>query len=247
VFAVKRGKTGHVERLKSRLIVKGCAQRYSDNFTETFSPVARYSSIKLVIAVAVKSGLYMHQMELSSAYLNSDLHDTVYMRQPEGFIDDQYPKRVLELHKSLYGLKQSDREWNERLNAELLKIGKRGNIIVVYVDDLIIASSSKDELGQIKRLIAKEFIVWTAVNRSISWKLKSATDLKLHYEPTGVPIHCFVDADWAGDSGWVLITAGAVFTWASKKESKRWLLKVAQKRSMWPSRLRRGRLPMCES
>jgi len=77
--------------------------------------------------------------------------------------------------------------------------------------------------------------VWTAVNRSISWKLKSATDLKLHYEPTGVPIHCFVDADWAGDSGWVLITAGAVFTWASKKESKRWLLKVAQKRSMWRS------------
>lgn len=143
--------------------------------TETFSPVARYSSIKLVIALAVENGFYMHQMDVLSAYLNSDLHDTVYMRQPEGFIHEQYPKRVLKLHKSLYGLKQSGRGWNERLNAVLLKIGfvswprepcvyiqdagKRRNIIVVYVDDLIIASSSKVELRQIKRLFAKEYKV----------------------------------------------------------------------------------------
>jgi len=92
---------GKVERFKSRLVATGCAQRYGVNFT---------SSITLVIALAVENGLYMHQMDVSSAYLNGDLHETVYMRQPEGFIDERYPKKVLMLHKSIYGLKQSGRE-----------------------------------------------------------------------------------------------------------------------------------------
>jgi len=149
VFAVKRNKMGKVERFKSRIVVKGCAQRYGVNFTDTFSPVARYSSIKLVIALAVENGLYMHQMDVSSAYLNGDLHETVYMRQPEGFIDERYPKKVLRLHKSIYGLKQSCREWNKLLNDVLHRIGfsscpsepciytgnsgKSKNLFVVYV------------------------------------------------------------------------------------------------------------------
>jgi len=119
--------------------------------------------------------MFMHQMDVSSAYLNSELHDVVYMRQPEGFIDQQFPRRVLRLHKSLYGLKQSGREWNERLNAVLLEIGftpcpsepclyvrkvdDNLGIIVVYVDDLIIASSNKDDLNEIKLLISKKFDV----------------------------------------------------------------------------------------
>lgn len=113
VFAVNRDKDGNVDCFKSRLVAKGCSQRWGINYTETFSPVARYSKIRLVIALAVEHGMYIHQMDVSSAYLNGDLHDVVYMRQPEGFIDEQHPQRVLRLHKSLYGLKQSGREWNE--------------------------------------------------------------------------------------------------------------------------------------
>lgn len=175
VFTLKRDKQGNIQSFKSRLVAKGCGQRPGINYFETFSPVARYSTIRLVIALAVEHGMFMHQMDVSSAYLNSNLHDEVYMRQPEGFVDEQFPGRVLRLHKSLYGLKQSGREWNEKLNAVLMKIGfapcpsepclyvnkniDRVSMIVVYVDDLIIASNSKDDLNKTKELISKEFDV----------------------------------------------------------------------------------------
>jgi len=110
VFAIKGDQYGYVERFKARLVAKGCGQEYGVNYTETFSPVAR-SSIRLVIALAVENKMFMHQLDVSAAYLNGDLQDVVYMRQPQGFVDTAYPKRVLRLHKSLYGLKQSGREW----------------------------------------------------------------------------------------------------------------------------------------
>lgn len=104
VFAVKRDHLGKVERFKSRLVATGCAQRFGINYNKTFSPVARYSSIWLVIALAVEYKMYMHQMDVASAYLNSELTDVIYMKQPEGFVDKSYPERMLKLHKSLYGL-----------------------------------------------------------------------------------------------------------------------------------------------
>jgi len=95
VFAIKGDQYGYVERFKARLVAKGCGQEYLVNYTETFSPVVRYSFIRLVIALAVKNKMFMQQMDVSAAYLNSDLQDVVYMRQPEGFVDTAYPKRVL--------------------------------------------------------------------------------------------------------------------------------------------------------
>jgi len=83
VFALKRYKNGHIERFKSRLVTKGCAQRQGIIYFETFSSVARYSTIRLVIASAVEHGMFMHQMDVSSAYLNRELRDVEYMRQPE--------------------------------------------------------------------------------------------------------------------------------------------------------------------
>lgn len=80
VFAVKRDHLGKVERFKSRLVAKGYAQRFGINYNETFSPVARYSSIRLVIALAVEYKMYMHQMDVASAYLNSELTDVTDAR-----------------------------------------------------------------------------------------------------------------------------------------------------------------------
>jgi len=175
VFAIKGDQYGYVERFKARLVAKDCRQEYGVNYTETFSPVARYSSIRLVIALAVEYKMFMHQMDVSAAYLNSDLQDVGYMRQPEGFVDTAYPKRVLRLHKSLYGLKQSGREWNQKLDSTLQhigfiqcpsepciytkKIGGNLSIIVVYVDDLIISCSRKEDLVNIKLQITQEFDV----------------------------------------------------------------------------------------
>lgn len=175
VYAVKKNKDGGIHKLKSRLVAKGCSQRYGINYYETFSPVVRYSNIRLVIALAVEHDIYLHQMDVSSAYLNGDLHDTVFMKQPPCFEDGKNPNKVLKLNKSLYGLKQSGREWNSKLNDVLKKLGfnpcisdpciytrqENGvyNIIVVYVDDLIVGSTSLSELAKTKQLIAAEFEV----------------------------------------------------------------------------------------
>lgn len=161
-------------RFKSRLAAKGCAQQYGIDFYETFSPVVRYSSVTLIISLAVEHNLFLHQMDVSTAYLNSELSEEVYMKQPDGFANKHHGK-VLRLKKSLYGLKQSGREWNAKLDAVLRKLHfvpcasepcvytrneeDNFNIIAVYVDDLLIASSCKKDLIDMKKSIAKELRV----------------------------------------------------------------------------------------
>ena len=175
VYAVKRTKDGDVQKLKSRLVAKECSQRYGVNYNETFSPVVRCSNIRLVVALAVEHEIYLHQMDVSSAYLNGDLHDTVYMKQPPYFEDRNCPDKIVKLKKSLYGLKQSGREWNTKLDSVLKAIRFKPcisdpciyvksennvySIIVVYVDNLIVGSSSMNELCKIKRSISSEFKV----------------------------------------------------------------------------------------
>lgn len=116
VYAVKRNKDGGIQKLKARLVAKGYSQLYGVNYYETFSPVVRYADIRMVIALVVEHKLYLHQMDVSSAYLrcirNGDLHEMVFMKHLQFFEDKNYPNKVLRLKKSLYGLKQSGREWN---------------------------------------------------------------------------------------------------------------------------------------
>lgn len=131
----------------------------------------------MVITLVVEYKLHLHQIDVSSAYLNSDLYDEVYIQQSEDFIDRKYPDHVLKLKKSLYGLKQSGREWNAELDSVLQRLRFKPlpgepciytrssknvtHLIAVYVDDLIIASSSKSELIliQINADIASKFEV----------------------------------------------------------------------------------------
>lgn len=173
VFNIKRDKDGNVERYKARLVAKGCSQRYGVDYTETFSPVVRYSSIRLLFALAVEYDLYMHQMDVATAYLNGTLSEEVYMVQPEKFVDKRNPKKVCKLKKALYGLKQSGREWNCKLDNVLKAIGfkpcnadtcvytmnnnQQINIIAVYVDDILLACSSEIVLKNVKQVIIEQF------------------------------------------------------------------------------------------
>ncbi|GBP05998.1 Retrovirus-related Pol polyprotein from transposon TNT 1-94 [Eumeta japonica] len=175
VFALKRDVNGEIERYKARLVAKGCNQRFGIDFTDTFSPVVRYSTLRLLLALAVKNKMHLHQMDVDTAYLNSDLHDEIYLKQPPHFVDETSPRKVLRLHKAIYGLKQSGKEWNCKLDSVLRKLNfvrcdsepclykatKRGHfvLIAVYVDDLIVGCSELTVLEGVKKQIADYFKV----------------------------------------------------------------------------------------
>ena len=109
VFKKKSDAEGKVERYKARLVAQGFAQKYGQDYDETFSPVVRFESVRTVIALAAKYGLKLHQMDITTAFLNGDLKERIYMKQPEDYAIKGNKKLVCRLKKSLYGLKQSPR------------------------------------------------------------------------------------------------------------------------------------------
>lgn len=150
VFKTKRDGEGNIVRHKARLVAKGCSQKYGIDYTETYSPVVRYTSIRYLIALAVKLGLHIDQMDAVTAFLQGDLNEEIYMMQPEGRTDGT--NRVCKLNKSMYGLKQSGRQWNKKLEKTLRSFGLQKSkvdpcvyftkdkrlIIAIYVDDILV-------------------------------------------------------------------------------------------------------------
>ena len=177
VLKHKRGAEGEITRCKARLVAQGYSQKPGVDYDEVFSPVAKYSSIRTVLAIANQLDLDLHQMDVKTAFLNGDLEEEIFVRQPEGFIDKEHPSKVCRLRKSLYGLKQSARCWNKTIDEYLKQSGyvqndadpciylkrfvKEGKevilLIAVYVDDLLIASNNDKELISEKKQISKRF------------------------------------------------------------------------------------------
>ena len=102
----------------ARLVEKGFSQVQGVDYHETFAPVAKMDSIRLVLAISASKHWEVHHMDVKSAFLHGDLHEEIYMKQPEGYITD--PSLVCKLKKSLYGLKQAPREWYSKMDAFLL-------------------------------------------------------------------------------------------------------------------------------
>ena len=119
VFKVKHDMYGKFQRCKARLVAKGFLQTPGVDFNETFSPVIKASTIRMVLTIAVSRNWEVRQLDINNAFLNGDLQEVVYMHQPEGFIDKQKPDHVCRLNKALYGIKQAPRHWFDRLRLTL--------------------------------------------------------------------------------------------------------------------------------
>ena len=174
VFKHKVGPNGLIERHKARLVAQGYSQRQGQDYEETFSPVVRFESIRTIIALAIQKGLKIHQMDVETAFLNGELTEEIYMKQPEGFVEKGRENQVCKLTKSIYGLKQSPRCWNYVLDTQLKSMGFAQTksdpciyvstigepfIIAIYVDDIVLVSKTDQRLTEVKREIESKFKV----------------------------------------------------------------------------------------
>jgi histone deacetylase 1/2 len=173
VYKVKRKADGSVDRYKARLVAKGFKKRYGIDYEDTFSPVVKAATIRLILALAVSNGWSLRQLDVQNAFLHGVLDEEVYMDQPPDFINQSHPGYVCKLEKALYGLKQAPRAWYARLCAKLISLGfkpsradtslfyySRGGhtiFILVYVDDIIVASSSQEATKALLSDLKKDF------------------------------------------------------------------------------------------
>ncbi|KAK9074591.1 hypothetical protein SSX86_007189 [Deinandra increscens subsp. villosa] len=173
VYKTKLDPNGNIERHKARLVAKGYNRKEGIDYQETFSPVSRKDSLRIVMASVAHFDLELHQMDVKTAFLNGDLHEDVFMTQPEGFKSEGQEHLVCKLKKSIYGLKQASRQWylkfdevmkrndfikNQVDQCTYLKMsGSNFVILVLYVDDILLASNNLDLLHESKRLLSHHF------------------------------------------------------------------------------------------
>ncbi|OWZ05487.1 Gag-pol Polyprotein [Phytophthora megakarya] len=121
VIVTKRNEKGEVERLKARLAIRGFMQKFGIDYLQTYCPVVRIESVQLVLLISMFLGLECKHVDFVTAFLNGELNDVdIYMEQPEGYEDGT--DRVCRLRKSLYGLKQASKVWNDTLHKILVEI-----------------------------------------------------------------------------------------------------------------------------
>ncbi|KAK1679295.1 hypothetical protein QYE76_040143 [Lolium multiflorum] len=173
VFKNKQDEHGIVIRNKARLVAQGYSQVEGVDFGETFAPVARLESIRILLAFAAHYGFKLQQMDVKSAFLNGPLHEEVYVKQPPGFEDPHFPDHVFKLNKALYGLKQAPRAWYEHLRELLedrgFEVGKidptlftkkvNGELFIcqLYVDDIIFGSTNTKFNDEFAKLMTNRF------------------------------------------------------------------------------------------
>jgi hypothetical protein len=129
VFKNKQSEDGVVVRNKAKLVAQGFCHKEGVDFEETFAPMTRIESIRMLLAYAASKGFKLYQIDAKSTFLNGYIEEEVYVRQPPGFENPKYLNHVYKLHKALYELKQAPRAWYERLKTFLLAKGfKMGSV-----------------------------------------------------------------------------------------------------------------------
>ena len=175
LFTTKYFSNGTIHCRKGRLVAKGYTQRYGVDYSETFSPVIKSTTIRLVIEVAVTQSWPIKQLDVNNAFLQGELTEVVYMRQPPGFLDKDNPTHVCRLRELIYGLKQAPRSWYLSLRQHLLATGfanstadaslfvhRHGQTItyvLVNVDDKLVTGNNPLVVDKVLHSFAERFSI----------------------------------------------------------------------------------------
>lgn len=158
VYKTKFLSDGSVERYKARLVAQGFTQQEGVDFLDTFSPIAKLVSVKLMLVVSAVKGYHLPHLDINNAFLYGELEESIYMKIPKGLeIQGEHQNLVCKLNKSLYGLRQASRQWFLKFTSVLTGFGltqsmadpsyfhmsKDGSYfgIIIYVDDILLESS----------------------------------------------------------------------------------------------------------
>ncbi|KAH9697694.1 Integrase catalytic domain-containing protein [Citrus sinensis] len=199
VFRNKMDESGVVVRNKARLVAQGYNKEEGIDFDETFAPVARLESIRMLLAYACHKDFILYQMDVKSAFLNGYIMEEVYVKQPPGFENEKFPDHVYKLSKALYGLKQAPRAWYDRLKNFLLdndfSMGKADTtlfvkhknqdilIVQIYVDDIIFGSTNELLCKDFSSCMSQEF------EMSMMGELKYFLGLQIKQNEEGIFIN----------------------------------------------------------
>ncbi len=191
VFKIKQGTNGEVECYKARLVATSFTQTNKVDYNETFAPISKFTSIRYILALSAFKDMEIHQMNVKTAFFNSEFEKEICIQQPQGFVHQGGEHLVCKLHKSLYGLKQSPRAWNQKLdvflksiefmnneadpNVYVAQVGDVKFFIVVYVDDLILVCNDQNKLLQIGEL---HFFLGMEVEKNCDERLLRINQIK---------------------------------------------------------------------
>jgi hypothetical protein len=158
VYNGKRKVDGSLDRYKARLVKKGFKQRYVIDYEDTFSPVVKSATIRIILSIAISREWSLQQLDVQNDFIHGFLEEKVYMKQPPRYEDKTKKNYVCKLDKALYGLKQAPRAWYSRLSTKLQSLEfqpskadtslfffNKGGVtifILIYVDNIIVASST---------------------------------------------------------------------------------------------------------
>jgi hypothetical protein len=154
-------------------VAKGYTQKEGEDFIDTYSPVARLTTIRVLISLAASYGLTIHQMDVKTTFLIGELEEEIYMDQPDGFIANGQESKVCKLLKLLYDLKQAPKQWHEKFDKTLTTArfvlneadscvyyqygSGQGVILCLYVDDILILGSSLSVIEEVKKFLSNNF------------------------------------------------------------------------------------------
>ncbi|KAE8671832.1 Xyloglucan endotransglycosylase 6 [Hibiscus syriacus] len=173
VFRTKLIVDGSINNHKARIMVKGYAQIFGIDYSDTFDPVAKLDTIMLPLAIASQKDWKVFQLDVKSAFLNGVLQEEIYVEQPQGFVKECEGDKIYLLKKALYGLKQAPRAWYSKIDEHLLNFGfvkspsettlyvkHNGNYILIvslYIDDLLVIGKNTDHIQNFKQEMMKVF------------------------------------------------------------------------------------------